>query len=110
MSTNAPRTVDWIAKEIDLSNSGSVPFLMISGQVEASDESAEPYLIQICTNDFGANTLVLNLQGLARASDETASALRYVHFKKVERHRKYDNVLVLWQSEILHRMTIARVA
>lgn len=110
MSNHTPRTRSWIAKEVDLSAYGSIPFVMVSAEVEVGPDNAEPYLCQICTADFGPHTLVLTLRGAAHHRDGQAPATKHVHFKKIEKYGKYDNVMIMWNGEPLQTLPVARAA
>ncbi|WP_407520766.1 hypothetical protein [Methylobacterium oryzisoli] len=110
MSNHTPRTRSWIAKEVDLSAYGSIPFVIISAEVEVGHDNAEPYLCQICTSDFGPHTLVLTLRAAAHPHDGHVPATKPVHFKKIEKYGRYDNVMILWNGEQLQDLPIARAA
>lgn len=108
MNTLIPRTSGWSAVEMDYCTAGSIPFIKVSGLVQTAKEGEGVYLDEVVLPEVGTDTLVLCLKGSHCAIDEKTAVLRAVKFKKVEKHRKYNKVVILWNGTTIHSLGIAR--
>lgn len=95
MSKPALRTANWCALEVNSGRAGCLPCLNISGDVEVSEDSTEPFLCEIVTGDVEPGNLLLNLKDVGRDGSALGAEMRAVRFRKVEVRQRYQSVTIM---------------